>query len=353
MIAKKLLNNIQKRGIYQVNQNNYVGQSPVEIANDTIFLEASFVNKVNSIDNLQQDIRQNTNSITTNTSSINTINNSINGISTQLTTLNNSITTTNNNVSTNTQNITNNTNNITANTQNITTNTQNIAANTSSIEANTQEIEAVKTKAETNENNISTINTTLQNKLDTATYNQEKANFAKLNQANTFTQATTFNNGIVINSQAQDFTWETTRTWANNVDNTVAKTKDFKYVRQFQYTSGIVQPTTNWNTTSWNWTLSGLNTNGLHEILVIFSIGDVAYSLNAKVVWKNGLVTSRSPIMTTTDLNGNTYDFIFVIKNNNKLYVKHKKSGGSNNIQWVRGWIVRGPNLPWKMNEQW
>ena len=311
MIAKKLLNNIQKRGIYQVNQNNYVGQSPVEIANDTIYLEANFVNKVNSIDNLQQNI-------TNNTSSINTINNSINGISTQLTTLNNSLTTTNNNVSTNTQNITNNTNNIAVNTQNITTNTNDIATNT-------QEIAAVKTKAETNENNISTINTTLTTKLDTATYNQEKANFAKLNQANTFTQTTNFNNGIVVNSAGNDFTWETTRTWANNFDNSIARTKDFKYVRQFQYTSGVVQPTTNWNTTSWNWTISGLNTNGLHEILVIFSIGDVAYSLNAKVVWKNGLITSRSPIMTITDFNNNTYDFIFVIKNNNKFHIKHKK----------------------------
>lgn len=181
----------------------------------------------------------------------------------------------------------------------------------------------------------------------------DTTNFAKKNEANTFTQANTFNNSVSINSGNTDFTWETTRTWANNIDNTVARTKDFKYVRKFEYISGVVQPNTNWNTTSWNWTINGLNTTGLHEILIIVSIGDVAYSLNAKVVWKNGLVTSRSPIMTITDFNGNTYDFIFSIKTNNKLHVKCKKSGGSNNIQWVRGWVVREANLPWKMNELW
>ena len=58
MIAKKLLNNIQKRGVYTINQNEYVGQTPVSIVNNTISLETNFVNKVNSIDNLQQDIHQ-------------------------------------------------------------------------------------------------------------------------------------------------------------------------------------------------------------------------------------------------------------------------------------------------------
>ena len=32
MIAKKLLNNIQKRGVYTINQNEYVGQTPVQIS---------------------------------------------------------------------------------------------------------------------------------------------------------------------------------------------------------------------------------------------------------------------------------------------------------------------------------
>ena len=379
MIAKKLLNNIQKRGVYTINQNDYVGQTPVSIVNNTISLEANFVNKVNSIDNLQRDITTNTNSITT-------INNSINGISTQLTTLNNSITTTNNNVSTNTQNITNNTNNITT---------------------NTQEIEAVKTKAETNENNINTINTTLTNKLDTATFNSEKTNFAKTNEANTFTQKNTFKNtGDIVSIQRTDnqsfgidfkkengdrvafigtsssevdkatmwgvsglklqttnsdikmisgtgdLQWESNRNWSQNVDNSLTRTKDFKYVRKFEHLTGITQPTTSWNTTAWNWTLSGINTQGLHEFLIIVSISNVAYSLNGKVVWKNGLEESKSQYIIMSD-GANEYQFQLVIKRNNKFHIYHKKTGGNGTIQWVRGWILRDNNLPWKMNQIW
>lgn len=163
MIAKKLLNNIQKRGVYTINQNEYVGQTPVSIVNNTISLETNFINKVNSIDNLQRDITNNTNSI-------NTINTTLNGIPQQLQTITN-------NVSTNTTNITN----------------------------NTQQIEVVKTKAETNESNIATINTTLPNKLDTATYNQEKTNFAKTNEANTFVGKNTFKNtGDIVSIQRTD-----------------------------------------------------------------------------------------------------------------------------------------------------
>ena len=83
-------------------------------------------------------------------------------------------------------------------------------------------LQALETKATTNETNI----TNLQN------------NTAKLSQNNTFTGTNTFNNQVAINSQGRDFTWETTRTWANNVDNTVVRTKDLKYVRIFEKTSG-------------------------------------------------------------------------------------------------------------------
>ena len=364
MIAKKLLNNIQKRGVYTINQNEYVGQTPISIVNNTISLETNFVNKVNSIDNLQQDI-------TTNRNSINSINTTLNGIPEQLTTITN-------NVSTNTTNITN----------------------------NTQQIEAVKTKAETNTNSINTINTNLGNKLDTATYNQEKTNFAKTNEANTFVGKNTFkntgdivsiqrtdnssfgidfkdedgerlayigtsqnetgkatvwgvnglklqttNNDIKMISGSGDLQWESNRNWSQNVDNTITRTKDFKYVRKFEKTSGITQPTTSWNT-SWSWTLSGINTEGLHEFLIIVSINNVAYSLNGKVVWKNGLSESKSQFIVISD-GSNNYEFQLVIKTSDNFRIYHKKTGGNGTIQWIRGWVMRENNLPWKMNQIW
>lgn len=385
MIAKKLLNNIQKRGVYTINQNDYVGISPVQIVNNTISLETSFIDKANSVDRLQRSIDRNTTNITTNTNSINSINNSINGISTQLTTLNNSINTTNNNVATNTQNIQTNTNN---------------------IATNTQQIEAVKTKAETNESRIDTLNTNVATKLDTATYNQEKTNFAKTNEANTFVGKNTFkntgdivsiqrtdnssfgidfkkengdrvafvgtsasetnkatvwgvnglklqttNSNIKMISGSGDLQWESNRNWSQNLDNTITRTKDFKYVRKFEKTSGITQPGTSWNT-NWSWTLNGINTQGLHEFLIIVSISNVAYSLNGKVVWKNGLSESKSQFITISD-GSNEYMFQLVIKTSNVFCIYHKKTGGSGTIQWIRGWILRDNNLPWKMNQIW
>ena len=177
-------------------------------------------------------------------------------------------------------------------------------------------------------------------------------NTAKLNQNNTFTGTNTFNNQVAINSGANDFTWETTRTWANNVDNTVARTKDLKYVRQVEYTSSIAQPTNQWNKTSWNWTWNGLNTEGLHEVLVIVSIENISYALNAKIVWKNGLTESSSPLLIV-EHGDTTYHFQLLIKSNNKFHIYTKKTGGTKTIQWVRIWFVRGVNSPWKMNQIW
>ena len=182
--------------------------------------------------------------------------------------------------------------------------------------------------------------------------NTIEGKYVKKDEANTFTAANTFNGQVAINSQGQDFTWETTRTWANNVDNTVVRTKDLNFVRQVEYTSSITQPNTQWNKTSWNWTWSGLNTEGLHEVLVIVSIENISYSLNAKLVWKNGLTESSSPILIV-EHGDSTFHFQLLIKSNNKFHIYTKKTGGTKNIQWVRIWFVRGVNLPWKTNQLW
>ena len=169
---------------------------------------------------------------------------------------------------------------------------------------------------------------------------------------NTFTGTNTFNGQVGINSAAQDFTWETTRNWNQNLDNTVARTKDLKFVRQIEYISNITQPNNQWNKTSWNWTWSGLNTEGLHEVLVIVSIENIPYSLNAKLVWKNGVTDSISPLLIV-EHGDTTFHFQLVIKSNNRFHIYTKKIAGTRDIQWVRIWFVRGVNLPWKMNQIW
>ena len=197
-------------------------------------------------------------------------------------------------------------------------------------------LQAVETKSNTNETNI----TNLQN------------NTAKLSQNNTFTGTNTFNNQVAINSGNNDFTWETTRNWNQNLDNTVARTKDLKFVRQIEYVSNITQPNNQWNKTSWNWNWNGINTEGLHEVLVIISIENIPYSLNAKLVWKNGVTDSISPLLIV-EHGDTTFHFQLVIKPNNKFHIYTKKIAGTKTIQWVRIWFVRGVNLPWKMNQIW
>ena len=182
--------------------------------------------------------------------------------------------------------------------------------------------------------------------------NTIESKYVKKDEANTFTAANTFNNQVAINSGSNDFTWETTRNWNQNLDNTVAKTKDFKFVRKFEYTS-IAQPNNNWNTSSWNWTLNNLTSqNGIHEFLVVISIEDVAYNFNPKIIWKNGLTDSQSPLFIL-EHGDTTYHFKIVIKNNNKFHIYTKKLNGTKTIQWARCWIVRDNNLPWKANELW
>ena len=188
------------------------------------------------------------------------------------------------------------------------------------------------------------------NQLETKT-NTIEQKYVKNDEANTFTAANTFNGQVAINSAAQDFTWETTRTWANNVDNTVARTKDFKYVRVFEKTSSIPQSTTTWNT-NLAWTIPNINTDGIHEILIIVSIGDVAYTLNGRIVWKSGLGESKSQFIT---ISNGTREFMFqlVLKGGNEFRLYHKTSSGQETLQWIRGWIVRAGNQPWKMNQIW
>ena len=185
-----------------------------------------------------------------------------------------------------------------------------------------------------------------------AKINTIEQKYVKKDEDNTFTGANTFNGQVAINSQGQDFTWDTTRTWANNVDNTVARTKDLTFVRQVEYTSGITQPNNQWNKTSWNWTWSGLNTDGLHEVLVVVSIENIPYSLNAKMVWKNGLSESNSPLFIV-EHGDTTFHFQLNIRTSNKFTIYTKKLNGPKTIQWVRIWFVRGVNLPWKMNQLW
>lgn len=187
------------------------------------------------------------------------------------------------------------------------------------------------------------------NQLETKT-NTIESKYVKKDEANTFTAANTFNNRVAINSQGQDFTWETTRTWAQNVDNTVARTKDFKYVRIFEKTNATTV-NDSWNT-DLSWTRPGLNTDGLHEFLIIVSIDNVAYSLNGKIVWKSGLGESKSQYLIISNGASEIY-FQLVIKGSNNFRIYYKKSGSAVSLQWIRGWIVRSENQPWKMNQLW
>ena len=180
--------------------------------------------------------------------------------------------------------------------------------------------------------------------------NTIEGKYVKKDEANTFTGTNTFNNAVSINSAGNDFTWETTRNWNQNVDNTVARTKDFKYVKAFE-TSSTVNINTSWSTNT-QWTVDGVNVVGVHEFLIALAISNVLYTLNGKVIWKDGLTESKSQFITISD-GGAEYMFQLVIKPNNTFAIYHKKTGGSNNVQWIRGYVIRGKSLPWKINEVW
>lgn len=179
-------------------------------------------------------------------------------------------------------------------------------------------------------------------------------NAAKLNQNNTFTGTNTFNNQVNINSAGNDFTWDTTRNWNQNADNTVARTKDFKYVKKWEHISEIRANNT-WNMSSYAWTMDGINTNGIHEFFIALETRDGSlFSFNFKIMWKQGLNKSFSnKIILHKPDNDSVIDFVFAIHNDNKLHMYIKNISGSIAINWVRCWVVRNSNLPWKVNQQW
>ena len=177
---------------------------------------------------------------------------------------------------------------------------------------------------------------------------------AKLTGNNTFTGTNTFNNQVSINSAGNDFTWETTRNWNQNIDNTLTRTKDFKYVKKWEHTSEIRANNT-WNMSSYAWTMDGINTNGIHEFFIRLETRDGSlFSFNFKIMWKQGLNKSLSNKITLHKPdNDSVIDFVFAIHNDNKLHMYIKNISGNIAINWVRCWVVRDSNLPWKVNQQW
>ena len=170
----------------------------------------------------------------------------------------------------------------------------------------------------------------------------------------TFTDNVSFNSTVSINSAGNDFTWETTRNWNQNIDNTLTRTKDFKYVKKWEHTSEIRANNT-WNMNTYAWTMDGINTNGIHEFFISLETRDGSlFSFNFKIMWKQGLSKSLSNKITLHKPdNDSVIDFVFAIHNDNKLHMYIKNISGSIAINWVRCWVVRDSNLPWKVNQQW
>lgn len=171
-------------------------------------------------------------------------------------------------------------------------------------------------------------------------------------------QLYTPNKDININCGSGDFFSNSSKSWNNQRDNSVVRQKDTAWNRltTINYTSGIIQPANTWNRTSWNWTLSNLtSTNGFIELMFVVSWQDnQTVSLNANIIWKNGLTNSRSPIIVAEKEN-RLYYFQFEITNGNilRIHTKHDNQGTGMNIGWVRGWIKRGLNAPDKVNTLW
>lgn len=167
----------------------------------------------------------------------------------------------------------------------------------------------------------------------------------------------TTNKDIYLNSGTAHLLADSTKPWNNYLDNSILRSKDLKWSKltNINYTS-IVQPTNTWNRDSWNWTLSNLtSTNGFIEIIVVFSWADnQAVSLKGNMVWKNGLTSSKSPVMVA-EKNDRLYYFQFEITNGNvlKIATKHDNQGTGGQISWVRAWIKRGLNAPDKVNTLW
>ena len=101
--------------------------------------------------------------------------------------------------------------------------------------------------------------------------------------------------------------------------------------------------------------MDGINTNGIHEFFISLETRDgTLFSFNFKIMWKQGLSKSLSNKITLHKPdNDSVIDFVFAIHNDNKLHMYIKNISGGIAINWVRCWVVRDSNLPWKVNQQW
>ena len=165
------------------------------------------------------------------------------------------------------------------------------------------------------------------------------------------------NKNININSGSGHILSNTTKNWNQHVDNSIVRSKDLTYYRKWEYTSSVSQPTNEWNKETWNWTMEGINTNGIHEFMVCIATGDGSlFNFNPKIMWKDNTPSSYSNKFILTKQDGTTgeYELIFVIKPNNKFHIYTKKTTTENvNLAWVRCWVVRNNNQPWKADTLW
>ena len=164
------------------------------------------------------------------------------------------------------------------------------------------------------------------------------------------------NKDIYFNSGSGDVLSKSTKNWNQQLDDSVVRKKDTSFKRIKEYTSGVSQPTTSWRYDDWRWTISGINTEGLHDYLMVISFDDnKAVNFRASLVWKSGVPESQSQILTV-EKSGITFYFQIVQKASNVLHVYNKKSGdgGANTtISWIRLYVLRGENLPTKMSSVW
>ncbi|MBR4025709.1 MAG: hypothetical protein IKJ03_02015 [Mycoplasmataceae bacterium] len=163
------------------------------------------------------------------------------------------------------------------------------------------------------------------------------------------------NKDINFNPGSGDVLNNTSKNWNQLLDNGVVRKKDTSFKKIKEYTS-VSQPTTSWRYNDWQWTISGINTEGLHDYLVVLSFDDnKAVNFRASLVWKSGVPESQSQILTV-EKSGITFYFQIVLKPNNLLQIYNKKTDGSGNnttISWIRLYVLRGENLPTKMSSVW
>ena len=166
----------------------------------------------------------------------------------------------------------------------------------------------------------------------------------------------TTNSLIELNSGTGDCKWESNKTWNQYQDNTLLRQKDTKWVRIFENTSLSSQPNTSWN---WNWISGSFNglvsQDGEIELMIVISWSDNnVNTLTTKLVWKNGIPTSKSNTFLV-EKSERTYRFQIEIRQNNLLYIysKHDNNGNAGTISWVRGYVKRGLGQPTKFEQLW